>query len=138
MTEQAAALYDYKTKQLYLATWTPRDLQEAALVHELAHALADQHFDLRKYMKKSKGADGDVARAAVLEGQASWIMIEYTLRQNGQSLLDNSLSAVLAATASRFAAEQYPALRRRATVSARVAAVPLHSRIAVSAPGSQA
>ena len=109
LTEQATALYDYKTKQLYLAAWTPRDLQEAALVHELAHALADQHFDLRKYMKKSKGADGDVARSAVLEGQASWIMIEYTLRQNGQSLLDNSLSAVLAATASRFEAEQYPA-----------------------------
>ena len=44
LAEQATALYDYQTKQLYLATWTPEDLQEVALVHELAHALADQHF----------------------------------------------------------------------------------------------
>ena len=109
LTEQATALYDYKTKQLYLATWTPKDLQQVALVHELAHALADQHFDLNKYVKKSKSADGDVARSAVLEGQASWIMIEYAMRQGGQSLLKNSLLAVAAATASRFEAEQYPA-----------------------------
>ncbi len=109
LTEQATALYDYKTKQLYLATWTPKDLQQVALVHELAHALADQHFDLQKYVKKSKSADGDVARSAVLEGQASWIMIEYAMRQSGRSLLNNSLLAVAAATASRFEAEQYPA-----------------------------
>jgi hypothetical protein len=46
LTEQATALYAYKTKQLYLSTWTPEDMQEFALVHELAHAIADQHFDL--------------------------------------------------------------------------------------------
>ncbi len=127
LTEQATALYDYKTKQLYLATWTPKDLQQAALVHELAHALADQHFDLRKYMKKSKGADGDVARSAVLEGQASWIMIEYTMRQSGKSLLDNSLLTVAAATASRFQAEQYPAF----------AAAPLYLRESMLFPYTQ-
>lgn len=109
LTEQATALYDYKTKQLYMATWTPKDLQQVALVHELAHALADQHFDLKKYVRRSKGADGDVARSAVIEGQATWIMIEYAMRQSGQSLLKNSLLAIAAATASRFEAEQYPA-----------------------------
>ncbi|MEX2302294.1 MAG: hypothetical protein WD733_15240, partial [Bryobacterales bacterium] len=43
LTEQATALYDFKTRKMYMATWTPEDMQEFALVHELAHALADQH-----------------------------------------------------------------------------------------------
>ena len=109
LSEQAAALYDYKTKQLHVASWASEDLRQAALVHELAHALADQHFDLQKYVKKSKGADSDAARSAVLEGQASWIMVEYAMRQGGESLLDNSMLAVAAAAASRFEAEKYPA-----------------------------
>jgi len=109
LAEQATALYDYQTKQLYLATWTPEDLQEVALVHELAHALADQHFDLGKYLSKSRGADGDVARSAVIEGQASWIMVEYAMRQSGKSMLESPLLAVTAASASRFEAGQYSA-----------------------------
>ncbi len=108
LTEQATALYDYQTKELYLATWTPEDLQEVALVHELAHALADQHFDLGKYVSKSRGADGDLARSAVLEGQASWIMVEYAMRQSGKSMVESPLLAVSAASASRFEARQYP------------------------------
>ena len=108
LTEQATALYDYKAKELYLATWTPEDLQEVALVHELAHALADQHFDLGKYVSKSRGADGDLARSAVVEGQASWIMVEYAMRQSGKSMVESPLLAVTAAGASRFEAKQYP------------------------------
>ena len=108
LAEQATALYDYQTKQLYLATWTPEDLQEVALVHELAHALADQHFDLGKYLSKSRGADGDLARSAVIEGQASWIMVEYAMRQSGKSMVESPLLAVTAASASRFEAGQYP------------------------------
>ena len=108
LTEQAAALYDFKTKTLYLATWAPEELQEPALVHELVHALEDQHFNLGKFSKKSKGADQDLARSAVVEGQASWVMIEYVLRQSGQSMMGNSLLAAAAAGSSRFEAERYP------------------------------
>ncbi len=108
LTEQATALYDFKTRKLYLATWTPEDMQEFALVHELAHALADQHFNLDKYLKKSKGADGDVARSAVMEGQASWLMTEYVFRERGRSLATNRIAAIAAAGASRFEAEKYP------------------------------
>jgi len=107
-TEQATALYDYKTKQLYLSTWTPDDMQEFALVHELAHAIADQHFDLGKYVDKSKSADGDLARSAVIEGQASWVMTEWVMLQTGRSLLDNGLLAAAAAGASRYEVAEYP------------------------------
>jgi hypothetical protein len=108
LTEQATALYDFKTRTMYLATWTPTDMQEFALVHELAHALADQHFNLGKYVKQSKGADEDLARSAVLEGQASWAMTEYVLRPAGRSLIENPLAATAAAAASRVEARDYP------------------------------
>lgn len=108
LTEQATALYDYETKQLYLSTWTPDDMQEFALVHELAHAIADQHFDLGKYVDKSKSADGDLARSAVIEGQASWVMTEWVMLQTGRSLRDNGLLAAAAAGASRYEVAEYP------------------------------
>src|SRR5207253_7837472 len=41
LTEQAAAFYDYHAKKLYITDWTPSSTREAALAHELAHALAD-------------------------------------------------------------------------------------------------
>lgn len=108
LTEQATALYDFKTRTMYLATWTPEDMQEFALVHELAHALADQHFNLGRYVKQSKGADEDLARSAVLEGQASWAMTEYVLRPAGRSMVENPMAATAAAAASRVEAREYP------------------------------
>jgi hypothetical protein len=108
LTEQATALYDFKTRTMYLATCTPEDMQEFALVHELAHALADQHFNLGKFVKQAKGADEDLGRSAVLEGQASWAMTEYVLRPAGRSLIDNPMAATAAAAASRIEAREYP------------------------------
>lgn len=108
LTEQATALYDYKTRNLYLAAWTPKDMQEFALVHELAHAAADQRFGLKRFVKQSKSADEDLARAAVIEGQASWVMTEWVMRRRGQSLADERLLAVAAASASRIEDMDYP------------------------------
>jgi hypothetical protein len=108
LTEQATALYDFKTRTMFLATWTPEDMQEFALVHELAHALADQHFNLAKFVKQAKGADEDLARSAVLEGQASWLMTEYVLRPAGRSMVDSPLAAKAAAAASRVESREYP------------------------------
>jgi Zn-dependent peptidase ImmA (M78 family) len=108
LTEQATALYDYQTKTLYLSTWTPQAMQEYALVHELAHALADQHYDLGKYVGKSKSADGDLARSAVIEGQASWVMTEWVMQQSGRSMRENGQLAAAAAGASRFEVAEFP------------------------------
>ena len=111
LTEQAAAFYDFKQKKLYLASWTPSAMQDVALVHELAHALADQHFNLEKFIAKS-GEDDDaaVARGAVVEGQASWVMTEYMARQMGQSLKTSPQLAQFSAGASAEAVKQFPVL----------------------------
>ncbi|MCB1019883.1 MAG: hypothetical protein KDC27_08140 [Acidobacteria bacterium] len=108
MTEQAAALYDYKTKTLYLSDWADEDMQEFALVHELAHALADQHFDLGKFVDKADSSDEDLARSAVIEGQASWVMTEWLFNQTGRSLVGNRSIAEASAASSRVEAKDYP------------------------------
>src|SRR5579864_6380040 len=87
LTEQAAAFYDYHRKKLYISDWSPPDMRQAALIHELAHALADQHFHLERFIRK--GGDNDdlsMAREAVMEGQATWLMSEVIERRAGQTL----------------------------------------------------
>ncbi|MBV9399752.1 MAG: hypothetical protein JO062_17355 [Bryobacterales bacterium] len=79
MSEQAAAFYDYQKKRLFVLDSTPDgDEQRMALVHELAHALADQHHPLGKYMKQGDpDDDASTARQAVMEGQANWLTWAY-------------------------------------------------------------
>jgi hypothetical protein len=109
LTEQAAAFYDYKKKRLFLASWMPTSMQDMALVHELAHAVADQHFSLEKFIQKVSGDDdASLARSAVVEGQASWVMTEYMARQLGQSLRDMPHLLEMAVSASRLAGKEYP------------------------------
>jgi hypothetical protein len=87
LTEQAAAFYDFNRKKLFITDWTPSDTREPALVHELGHALADQNVNLGKFIRQGrKSDDGSMARLAVMEGQASWLMAEYLARKAGQSL----------------------------------------------------
>jgi hypothetical protein len=86
-TEQAAAFYDFKRKKLFVLESADTALQEAALTHELAHALADQHFRLARFLDRAGNSDdGALARLAVMEGQASWLMAEMMARATGQSL----------------------------------------------------
>jgi hypothetical protein len=89
LTEQAAAFYDYDKKKLFITDSTPSDNQEPVLAHELSHALADQNFNLSKFIRQGrKSDDGSTARLAVMEGQATWLMSEYLARKNGQTLTD--------------------------------------------------
>jgi hypothetical protein len=87
LTEQAAAFYDFHRKRMFITDWTPSATREPALVHELGHALADQNVNLDKFIKQGqKSDDGSMARLAVMEGQASWLMAEYLARKAGRSL----------------------------------------------------
>ncbi len=85
LTEQAAAFYDYNKKRLFILEGSGAGADERiALVHELAHALADQHFHLGKYIHEgARSDDGSTARLAVMEGQASWLMTAYMSKQSG-------------------------------------------------------
>ena len=54
-------------------------------MHELAHALADQNFPIQKFLSEnSEDSEQSLARETVVEGQASWLMIEYGARRAGR------------------------------------------------------
>ncbi len=113
MTEQAAAFYDYHQKKLYLLESTAgSSLEQTALVHELAHALADQHFRLEKFIRgASQTDDGSLARVSVMEGQATWIMTEYSLRKSGLSLVKSpAMAEMMAANGESGSSGSYPVL----------------------------
>lgn len=91
LTEQAAAFYDYRKKKLVVVESPLGEYSHTLLAHELAHALADQYFKIGKYMESgAKTDDSVIARQAVVEGQASWLMNEWELRRNQRgSLFEN-------------------------------------------------
>ncbi len=109
LTEQAAAFYDYNKKKLFITETTPSETQEPVLAHELSHALADQTFNLAKFIKQGRNSDdGATARLAVMEGQATWLMSEYLARRNGQTLKDSPALVAMMSKISDGAGGQYP------------------------------
>ena len=115
MNEQAAAFYDTRKKRLYLMESTGErggdQMQSTVLVHELSHALADQQHGLYRFMQQSGSSDdAHLARMAVLEGQATWLMSEYIALQNGASLLGRPELVAMMARASSSSSSEFPAL----------------------------
>jgi hypothetical protein len=111
LTEQAAAFYDYNTKKLFILEGSGgSDEGRVALVHELAHALADQHFHLAKYIHEGMRSDDDAtARQAVMEGQATWLMAAYISREGGgKPEVPNAILEMMKKSIQGSAAEQYP------------------------------
>jgi hypothetical protein len=110
LSEQAAAFYDYRKKKLFVVESDASGVERTALVHELAHALADQNFDLQKFIDKaSKDDDSSLARLAVMEGQATWLMTEYMARQMGMSLGTSPEALSLLGQVGEIATGQFPA-----------------------------
>lgn len=88
LTEQAAAFYDYHRKALFLSDWTPASIRDTTIVHELGHALADQNFNLGKFSGKVEDdSEKSAAREAVVEGQATFLMLAYDAALSGQNPL---------------------------------------------------
>jgi hypothetical protein len=78
LTEQVAGYYDPKTRMFHLADWIDLDGQKPIMVHELTHALQDQHFNLRRFEHWPKGdSDAELAAHALIEGDATLTMVLY-------------------------------------------------------------
>jgi hypothetical protein len=86
LTEQAAAFYDFHRKKLFISDWAQTSMRDVALIHELAHALADQSFSLEKFTKNvEQDSEKSLARQAVVEGQAMWLTTAVIARREGRS-----------------------------------------------------
>lgn len=86
LTEQIAGFYDQHAKELYIMQGIPLELQRPAMAHEIFHAIQDQHFDIRRMVEPiSSKENGDfaLARSALIEGDASLVMIDFSLWEEG-------------------------------------------------------
>ncbi len=133
MEEQVAGFYDERTRVVYLLDWVEPWEQRSVLAHELTHALQDQTIGLEKWTraaeneedvveKKAKKPDSEeggfevrteeatMARTALLEGQAMFVLIDYLYAPSGQSLATNPLLAAPFKVASTDS-PQYPVLK---------------------------
>src|SRR5580700_5345351 len=109
LTEQAAAFYDFKRKKLFISDWATVNMRDVALIHELAHALADQNFPIQKFTNKGPdNSESSLAREAVVEGQASWLMLEVGARRNGRTLADPQVTRQFLETDSDTQQNDYP------------------------------
>lgn len=99
LTEQVAGFYEPKTKEFFLADWNAIEVQKPVMAHELTHALQDQHFNLRRFEKWPQGdGDRELAIHALIEGDATALMIEYFLRPLGQDITKLPLNAMKSLT----------------------------------------
>jgi hypothetical protein len=70
------ARYDPTTGTLLVPNFLPLESQRTEIAHEIAHAITDQHFGLRRFLRIAPGGeprlDGDETRArlAIVEGDA--------------------------------------------------------------------
>jgi len=102
LKEQIEAYYDAKTKSVYMLDWVGIEEQEPVLAHELTHALQDQRVNLQKWneqtptdVSRTSAEDSDhltrdemdSAREAVIEGQATAVMLDRILKPQGKSLI---------------------------------------------------
>jgi hypothetical protein len=95
LREQVAGFYEPKTKEFYLAAWLPISEQKRVIAHELVHALQDQHFNLRRFERWPKGdSDAELAAHALVEGEATLVMIEYDFEQQGMKLDISKIGAL--------------------------------------------
>ncbi|MFO0842595.1 MAG: ChaN family lipoprotein [Gemmataceae bacterium] len=112
--EGVQGYYDTKKKALFLYDDVKGNYAKGVLVHEMVHALQDQHFGLAKLHSTSFGSDQELALAALIEGDATLTMIELLKKEqpHAEKMLLTDLSkaknlqnAFLYGAGARFVSE---------------------------------
>lgn len=82
---QLGGYYDPEKKHFVMAGWMPTMMQPTIAAHELTHALQDQYYDLNKFIDpKSENSDAQLAHSALVEGDATAVMMDYMRGLMGQ------------------------------------------------------
>lgn len=91
--DQVRGLYDPDSKTFYVvgtgqAAPDAFTMEDVTAVHELQHALQDQHFDLRGYQSRLGKAPSDEALAGrcVVEGEAQLVSTAFAVGASGMSV----------------------------------------------------
>jgi hypothetical protein len=111
--EQVAGFYDPASSTLFVLDDQPASALEPLLLHELVHAIQDQHVSLDSLTAPERGNDRRMAARAAIEGHATLVMLAWmTGRREGRAVAPEELPALaelLRPDAATLAA-QYPAL----------------------------
>lgn len=96
LQQQVLAYYDPLTSTYYAIKGMPPGMdispetgvmRDAVAIHELTHALQDQRFDIGKRdLELQNDWDASLAFHAVIEGEATLVMLSYVARMTGHSL----------------------------------------------------
>ncbi len=97
--EQIAAFYDQHQHKLFMFEDASLENSQnrVVLAHELAHALQDQHFGLKKLPLEIKNNDDRaIASSALVEGEATLVMSEFMLKNLTLGTLKDTFTASMA------------------------------------------
>src|SRR5260370_2240233 len=85
--------YSLKDKALFIYDDIKGNYERGVLVHEMVHVLQDQHFGLKNLHPTGFDSDADLARAALIEGDATYTMMELLKKDQPHvlAMLDTSL-----------------------------------------------
>ena len=76
-TEQVVGYYDPDSKTLFVVEGADRATVHPVLVHELVHALQDQHTNLDSLIARERGNDRQTASQSAIEGHATMVMVAF-------------------------------------------------------------
>lgn len=88
LTEQVGGYYDPEKGTFFIAAWLPGDQQKPVMVHELTHAIEDQHFHIGRVMEEDRKLQNDdrlLAHMALFEGDATAVMLDSLLEPAGRN-----------------------------------------------------
>lgn len=91
-SDQVRGLYDPEAKTFFVVgqAEAPKEeftLEDVVAVHELQHALQDQHFDLKTWQARMRASGSDEALACrgLVEGEAELVSTDFLLGASGMS-----------------------------------------------------
>lgn len=82
LSEQVGGYYDPDKKTFFIASWLSLEEQKPVMIHELTHALQDQHFNVGAILDEDRKLQNDdrmLAHQAVVEGDGMVVMLQYFL-----------------------------------------------------------
>jgi hypothetical protein len=114
-TEQVVGYYDPRERTLFLVEGEDAESLRPVLIHELVHALQDQHADIEALVAYERGSDRQAAAHAALEGHAMLVMFTALQEAAARRSLDpatlpNPAEELGSALAEQH--EQFPVFRR--------------------------
>lgn len=100
-TTQFGAFYSSETKTITLIG----KVSGTVLVHELVHALQDQHFDLKRFYATGRSTDEEMAKRGLIEGDAELAELRVSIWEQGGTPT-TAIGSFITVTTARGLSEQ--------------------------------